>query len=324
MDEQARLQGAVVAQQFQPGRMRSAASAVGRSFFAALRVGRLSLVYSQAWSWRYALLPIATAVALLLQSGRPLIWRSLALETLAAVCAGAGWAVARASHKARGGGYPFVGAAITLFVVAGIAAVAFLARLDVRVQALGALAALALVIDALPTSPRAHLSGAVWPVLRRLIASAGLGVGLVAVTALSQDAPAPMAFWLVGGAFSLMTFAAIQAHEVVAGDDGLAPTSPWKSGVFVALSLLGCIALAVAAALPPGAPHGMLLALFGLPAGVLATECLLTSISLPAREAAASRLDTVYTIVAMGLVFGALASAAFVIFIPAFFQALGW
>ena len=316
MDKHARLGEVTPAWLPLVSRLRTLTAPLPPQIITALQAGRRLLALSQPRLWRFGLLPIAVAVAVLITAGSPISWGLVIAEALATVCALAGWATLRASGPASGpasqNGAPqrdlAVGAG--LLVVAALAMAPLLASAAGTTLALGALALAVIALDLAPAILRVRPPRAVQVIARRALAPVLLGLGLVMVTALAQRARPNTTLWLLGLALSLLTFAAIQAHGMVVDGAIADAKSLWPHPpIPLAATLTLAGALVIAAALPTGAPHGLLLALVALPVALVAVTGLWRSTFIPARAWAAHRVGTVFTVVALALTVGALVSA---------------
>ncbi|HEU0026585.1 MAG TPA: hypothetical protein VFQ25_05665 [Ktedonobacterales bacterium] len=324
MDKHARLEEIVPAWRPIVSRLRTLTGPLPPQILATLRTGRRLLALSQPRLWRFALLPIAVAVSLLITAGSSISWGLVTAEALAAICALSGWAILRASKLAPLDGLPHLAVGACLLIAAALAALPLLASSTGTTLALGALALAVFALDLPPAVLRVRPPRAVLLVVRRVVAPLLLGLGVVMVTAFTQRARPDTTLWLLGIALSLLVFATIQAHDI-AIDGAIADIkSLWPhplAPLVAALALAG--ALVIAAALPTGAPHGLLLALWALPVALVAVTGLWRSTFIPARALAAHGVDAVFTFVALALTAGALASAMVAATGAALAQALG-
>jgi hypothetical protein len=310
MDKHARLGEIAPARLPLVSRLRALTDLLPPQVITALQAGKRLLALSQPRLWRFALLPIVVAVTVLITSGTPISWGLVIAEALAVVCALSGWATLRANRPVSQDGLPPLAVGACLLVVAALATLPLLASAAGTTLALGALALVVTALDLPPAIFHLRPPRAVPLIARRALAPVLLGLGLVLVTALTQRARLNTTLWLLGVALSLLAFAAIQAHGMVVNDAIPDPKAPWlRPPVLLAAALALAGALMIAAALPAGAPHGLLLALGALPVALVAVTGLWRSTFIPARAWAAHRIGTVFTLVALALIAGALASA---------------
>ncbi|HEX9038020.1 MAG TPA: hypothetical protein VF808_13630 [Ktedonobacterales bacterium] len=323
MDKHARLDSALIAWRSLVSWIRVAISLTAARVAWALRSARWLLARSEIWTWRFALLPIAACASALLATGRALAWQPLAVEALAAICALTGWAMARALASGRRGEGPFLGMAITFFVVAGVLALTLLVGRGAAQLTLGVTAAFTLALDL--TQARERDRGKVWLrwLTHRIMTPALLGLGLVVVTTVTQGSAMTPALWLLGAALSFLLFSVVQARETVVSGARSEPHAR-RSG---ALPVVGALALAcaliIALALIPGAPHAALFALLAAPIAIVAADGMSRSTYVPARAWAARRLGLVFTVASGCIALGALASAGVALATQLIMQLIG-
>jgi hypothetical protein len=326
MDKQVRLEAARPAWRSVLSHLKPFAITLATWTISALRLGFRLLALSRPGTWRFALFPIAIAVSLLIANGVSIAWWLVAAEAFAAICALSGWRVLRARRLFPQGVFPYLRAGTGLFVVAALATTPLLSAASATIMALGGLALALIALDLAPAGLRSLLPRAVPLVARLVVAPLLLGVGLVMVTALTQRAQPDVTLWLVGAALSLLVFAMIQAREMVVDGAIQDQKTPqwWRSPLArLAGALALTEALIVGAALPTGAPHGLLLALGTLPMSLVAVAVFWRSTFIPARVWASRRVGEVFMLATLALTVGALASALVASASAALMQALG-
>jgi hypothetical protein len=321
MDEQARLGGG--GWRLVVTRIRALTPALPGGVASAARLFRHLWPLAQFWTWRYALLPVAVAVSLLIVSGRSISWWLVAVEALALVFALSGWGVLRA-HRPDPRGAAILGSGGGLLFIAAVGGL-ILARVDGPIILLGLVALALMALDIAPTFVRVSIPEFVTLAARLILAPALVGLGLVVVTAQTQGARVTYGLWLLGFTMSLLAFAAELARMAAASQLAERGVAFWRRPApYLALALALAGILTVWVALPRGAPHGLLLALAALPLALVAVTGLGRSTFVPARRWAARRIGTVYTYVGLALTVGALTSAAASVAVAALTKALGF
>jgi hypothetical protein len=277
----------------------------------------------QVATWRYALLPIAVAVSLLIVDGHVVSWGFVIIEALAAILALAAWSVARASrHGASSLGSLILSGALLL--LAAIGAVVLASR-SILVIPLGIVAAALLALSLLPTFTSVRVPAGVALVARLALAPALIGLGLFVVTAQAQGARMTTALWLLGLMMSLLACAAELASMMASDAAVQQGATRWlRAWPLLAATLLLSGVAVVWVALPLGAPHGVLLALLALPTALVAVSGLARSTYLPARIWAAQRIGAIYTYVGLAVTVGALTSFAVGVAVDALARSLGF
>ena len=291
---------------------------------SAIRIGQRLLSISQPWRWRFALLPIAVAVSILIAEGRPISWGLAGAESLSVICALSGWGTLRAYKPLPQGDIPYLGLGAGLITAATLAGIALFATATAPTVTFGVIGLALIALDLSPASFRDRLPRVAMIIARRVVTPALLGFGLVMLTALAQQARPDTTLWLLGAALSLLAYAAIQARAMTV--DGAIPDekAPWRRPIIpLAGALAAAGTLVIVAALPRSAPHGLLLALVGLPLALVAVTGFWRSTFVPARTWAARRMGDVFALVALALIAGALASALAAAAGSALTQALG-